>query len=395
LTVVHLHLNNHIRFQIRLAKAQATRMKQKPRRISPLIFLSSILAVAMACSRPPNDAQLTRQIESRFNDDSGLHAKPIAVQTVRGVVILSGTVENETERAAAVRYASATLGVQHVVNNLQIAPAAPPTTVGQNAPAPETSATVAAPVNPRASTHRRHTDADSPETADDSLPSPLADNVMPDENPQPALESADATAPPATPPPPPLLQPAKKATVPSGTSITIRLLDSLDSEQAQPGQTFRASLDAALPTDGDPIPTGYDVKGHVVDAKSAGKFSGQALLVLQLDSIAVGSQSYGIDADPYRRLGTNRTTNTAEKVGAGALLGAVIGGIAGGGKGAGVGAATGGGIGGGVQAASKSQPIQLPAETVLHFTLKSPLTATLSDKGPDSDRQKLESPPPQ
>lgn len=370
-------------------------MRHKARRVSSLILLACILAAGWACAKPPNDSQLTSQIQSRFNEDSGLHAKPIAVQTVRGVVILTGTVENETERAAAARYASAAPGIKTVVNNLQIVPPAPVTnTQPESTPAPEKSGATAALATPRASPRRRRADSDPSETANDSLPSPLADNVIPDENPSPVPEAPDAPAPSATPPQPPAPPPAKKVTVPSGTSITIRLLDSLDSEKAQPGQTFRASLDAALPTDGDSIPTGYDVKGHVVDAKSAGKFSGQALLVLQLDSIALGSQSYNVDTDPYRRLGANRTTNTAEKVGAGALLGAIIGGIAGGGKGAGVGAAAGGGIGGGVQAASKSQPVQLPAETVLHFTLKSPLTVTLNDKAPDADRQRLEPPTP-
>ena len=175
--------------------------------------------------------------------------------------------------------------------------------------------------------------------------------------------------------------------------MAIRLLDPIDSEKAQPGQTFRATLDSPLPTDGDAaVPSGYDVKGHIVDVKSAGKFAGQSLLVLQLDSISVGGKLYGIEADPYRREGKNRTTNTAKKVGAGAVIGAIIGGIAGGGKGAGIGAAAGGGVGGGVQAAGKGQQIILPSETVLSFTLRSPLTVTLSDKGPDSGRRKLDTP---
>lgn len=175
--------------------------------------------------------------------------------------------------------------------------------------------------------------------------------------------------------------------------MAIRLLDPIDSEKAQPGQTFRATLDAPLPSDGDvAVPSGYDVTGHLVDVKSAGKFAGQSLLVLQLDSISVGGKLYGIEADPYRRQGKNRSTNTAEKVGAGAVIGAIIGGIAGGGKGAGIGAAAGGGVGGGVQAAGKGQQIILPSETVLSFTLRSPLTVTLTDRGPDSGRRKLDAP---
>jgi hypothetical protein len=175
--------------------------------------------------------------------------------------------------------------------------------------------------------------------------------------------------------------------------MAIRLLDPIDSEKAQPGQTFRATLDAPLPSDGDvAVPSGYDVKGHIVDVKSAGKFAGQSLLVVQLDSISVGGKLYGIEADPYRRQGKNRSTNTAEKVGAGAVIGAIIGGIAGGGKGAGIGAAAGGGVGGGVQAAGKGQQIILPSETVLSFTLRSPLTVTLTDQGPDSGRRRLDAP---
>jgi hypothetical protein len=181
-------------------------------------------------------------------------------------------------------------------------------------------------------------------------------------------------------------------TVPSGTSIAIRLIDPIDSEKAQLGETFRATLDAPLPSDGDAVPSGYEVKGHIEDVKSAGKFKGQSLLVLQLDSISVSGKPYGIEAEPYRRQGSNRTTNTAEKVGAGAVIGAIIGGIAGGGKGAGIGAAAGGGVGGGVQAAGKGQQIQLPSETVLSFTLRLPLTVTLADKGPDSGRPKLDTP---
>ena len=153
-------------------------------------------------------------------------------------------------------------------------------------------------------------------------------NSRADENPAPAPAAQAAPASQPTPPPPP-----RKVTVPSGTSMAIRLLDPIDSEKAQPGETFRATLDAPLPSDGDvAVPSGYDVKGHIVDVKSAGKFAGQSLLVLQLDSISVGGKLYGIEADPYRRQGKNRTTNTAEKVGAGAVIGAIIGGIAGGGK---------------------------------------------------------------
>ncbi len=177
--------------------------------------------------------------------------------------------------------------------------------------------------------------------------------------------------------------------------MAIRLVDPIDSETAQPGQSFKATLDSPLSVDGDVVlPSGYDVTGHIVDVKSAGKFAGKSELILQLDRIAVGGKSYTIQTDQYQRQGNSRGKNTAEKVGAGAAIGAIIGGIAGGGKGAAIGAAAGGGLGGGVQAATKGQQIKLPSETVINFSLQSSLTVMPVSEGPGSGRHKLDTPPP-
>jgi hypothetical protein len=137
------------------------------------------------------------------------------------------------------------------------------------------------------------------------------------------------------------------------------------------------------------IPAGYDVEGHVVDVKSAGKFAGKSVLVLELDRMSVGGKSYNIQTDQYKREGSSRGVNTAEKVGAGAGIGAIIGAIAGGGKGAAIGAAAGGGLGGGIQAATKGQQIKLPSETVLNFTLQAPVTV-IPAKSPNEGRQKMD-----
>src|ERR1700675_419559 len=367
-------------------------MRFKAGKSFSVILLLGILASGLACTKARDDSQLTSQIQSKLNQDSGLHDKQITVQTAGGVVTLSGTVENETQREAASRYASATPGVKEVVNNLETAAASATRASDQmaQAPPPAPARPSAKPLSPKprpsARRHRHRAEADSTEMAAAAPPPAETHNRAADENPAPAPAAQAAPAP--QPPPPP-----RKVTVPSGTSMAIRLLDPIDSEKAQPGQTFRATLDAPLPSDGDvAVPSGYDVKGHVVDVKSAGKFAGQSLLVLELDSISVGGRLYGVEADPYRRQGSNRTTNTAKKVGAGAVIGAIIGGIAGGGKGAGIGAAAGGGVGGGVQAAGKGQQIILPSETVLSFTLRSPLTVTLTDQGPDSGRRRLDAP---
>jgi hypothetical protein len=346
-----------------------------------VVLLVGILAVGVACTKAPDDSQMTAQIQSKLSQDSGLQGKAITVQTSSGVVTLSGTVDNDAQRTAAARYASEIPGVKQVVNNLQTMSAA-----GPAAPAPEETTAAPEPARPAAklkpSARHRRTQASAPVAEETDAPATAGGGAMAVEQSAPA---------PAAPSPPPVPPAPKRVTIPSGTAMAIRLVDAIDSETAQPGQTFRATLDSPLSSEGDTaIPSGYDVQGHVVDVKSAGKFAGKSELVLQLDRISVGGKSYSIQTDQYRREGSSRGKNTAEKVGAGAAIGAIIGGIAGGGKGAGIGAAAGGGLGGGVQAATKGQQIKLPSETVLNFTLQSPLTVTQVDEGPNSGRRKME-----
>ena len=339
-----------------------------------VVLLIAVLAVCVACTKAAGDSELTGEVQSRLNGDSGLQGKSITVQTSGGVVTLSGTVDNDAQRTAASRYASTVPGVKEVVNNVQVAPT----------PVDQMSQTAAEPAKPAAkpqpSTPRRRPASGSTVMAA-AAPAP----AMQDQHPAPAQPAAPAA--PSAPPAP------KKVSIPSGTTMAIRLVDEIDSETAQPGQSFRATLDSPLAVEGDVVvPAGYDVQGHIVDVKSAGKFAGRSELVLQLDRLQVGGKSYSIQTDQYRREGSSRGKNTAAKVGTGAAIGAIIGGIAGGGKGAAIGAAAGGGIGGGVQAATKGQQIKLPTETVLNFTLQSPLTVTPVSEGPNAGRQKLETP---
>jgi BON domain len=350
--------------------------------------LSVILFVAMmganiACNKAPNDSQISSQLQDKLNTDSGLQGKQLSVQSSDGVVTLSGIVENDAQRDAASRYASGIPGVRQVVNNLQVGP--PPAPVAQEAPpapAPQDTpkpAPAAKPVKKRAVVRDTAMAAGGAAAGGTAMAMAHQESMAP----------SPAPAAPAPPPPPP---PPQKVTIPAGTTLAVRLVDALDSEKNQAGETFHATLNSPLAVEGDvAIPAGYDVEGHVVDVKSAGKFAGQSLLVLQLDRISVNGKSYAVQTDQYKRQGSSRGKNTAEKVGAGAAIGAIIGGLAGGGKGAGIGAAAGGGLGGGVQAATKGQQIKLPSETVLNFTLQNPLTV-IPAQGPDAHRRRMDNP---
>jgi outer membrane biosynthesis protein TonB len=337
--------------------------------LTTVVLLFS-LAIALGCSKAPNDAQISSDIQNKINSDSGLQGKQLAVQSDKGSVTLSGVVDNDAQRDAAARYASSEPGVKQVVNNLQVAPPAPAQTAEATPPPPAEEPKPA---------HKKKS-----RKQEDEQPQQVADQTPP-----PAAAPTPAPAP-ATPPPPPPPPPPQKVTVPSGTALAIRLVDPIDSEKNQVGDTFHATLNSPITVNGDTvIPSGSDIQGHLVDVKSAGKFAGQSQVILQLDSITSGGQTYNIQTDQYKKQGSSRGKNTAEKVGAGAGIGALIGALAGGGKGAAIGAAAGGGLGAGAQTISKSQQIKLPSETVLNFTLQQPVTVVATSQGPDSGRQKL------
>jgi len=347
------------------------------------LYLSMVLILTLlgaACSKAPNDGAIQTAVQGKFGQDSGLSGKQLGVQSSAGVVTLSGTVDNEAQRDAAARQAASVPGVKEVVNNLQITP--PPDQTAEVAPAPEPAPeTKPAPAIPAAKPKPRHRERPVDSSAS-SQNSSSDSSQMAQTTPAPTPVQAA----PATPPPPP---PPVKLTVPSGTVLAVRLVDTIDSEKNQPGQTFHATLDSPLAVDGETaIPKGADVEGHMVDVKSAGKFAGQSVVILQLDRISAGGKYYNLQTDQYKREGSSRGKNTAEKVGAGAGIGAIIGAIAGGGKGAAIGAAAGGGLGGGVQAATKGQQIKLPSETVLNFTLTNPVTVTQA-ADPNLGRQKM------
>ncbi len=347
------------------------------------IALFAALTLGVACTKVPNDAQLTSNIQNRLVGDSGLQGKQLGVKAEAGTVTLTGTVDNDAQREAAGRYAASEPGVKQVINNLQVA-APPPAEAAQTAPPPPVEeakpSPAPAPVSrPRHRPRERERDQQSSSASNnnDTSSAPVAAMTPP-----PAAPSV-----PATPPPPP---PPQKVTIPSGTTLAVRLVDAIDSEASQTGQTFHATLDSPLAVEGETaIPAGYDVEGHIVNVQSAGKFAGQSLVVLQLDRISAAGKYYNIQTDQYSRKGSSRGKNTAEKVGAGAGIGAIIGAIAGGGKGAAIGAAAGGGLGGGVQAATKGQQIKLPSETVLNFTLQAPVTVIATNKGPREGRHRL------
>jgi hypothetical protein len=122
------------------------------------------------------------------------------------------------------------------------------------------------------------------------------------------------------------------------------------------------------------LPIGTKVRGTIVTAQSAGKFKGNALLQLTLDSVSVNGTRYSIQTSEFEDAGKGRGKRTAIGAGGGAAFGAIIGAVAGGGKGAAIGALAGGGAGTAAAGFTGKKDIVLPAETRLHFKLVQPVS---------------------
>jgi hypothetical protein len=312
-----------------------------------LVALMVVLGLAAGCSKTRSDQAITTDIQAKMFSDPQLKTANISVDTKKGEVTLSGEVPSDAARYAAFKLASDTPGVAKVNDHLTVkmaeAPAPPPQPEPAPAPAPARKLT------------KRSTKASAHEAA------PLA----------PAAAPETTAAAPAAPPPPP--QP-KQVEIPAGTTVSVRMIDSVDSEINHSGEVFHASLDAPIVVDNDVVvPAGTDMYVKLVDARSAGRMTGRSELRLELIRMQFQGKSYVLSSSDYQLAGTSRGKRTAAMTGGGAVVGAAIGAIAGGGKGAAIGAGVGAATGAGATAATKGKQVKIPSETKLDFRLEQPV----------------------
>ncbi len=322
------------------------------------IFLLLVLGLSVGCNRARSDAQIASDVQQKILADGNVANKQVTVSSNNGVVTLTGTAGSEVERAAAANDAAMVDGVKTVVNNLTLQAQAPPPPLPVDQGQPEEAA---APARKPSARHAGSRHDYQPQQAY-SAPAQPAPAVAP-------APVADRT--PAPPPPP------KPVTIDSGTALSIRMIDPIDSDRNQIGDRFHATLDTPISVnDQIVLPAGADIEGRVAELRTAGHFAGQSQIALELTTVGINGRRYNLQTDQYSQQGSSRGKNTAAKVGGGAAVGAILGGILGGGKGAAIGATVGAGAGTGVQAATKGQQIHIKPEQLLTFRLQSPLTVT-------------------
>ncbi len=167
-------------------------------------------------------------------------------------------------------------------------------------------------------------------------------------------------------------------TLRAGTVLSIRLGETLSTDQNYTGDTFRGTLLSPVIQDGFIIADrGSKVLGRVVNSQSAGHLANVAAITLAVTEInTTDGQRVRVETSVFNRLGGSNVGQDAAKIAGGAALGAIIGGIAGGGKGAAIGAGAGGAAGTGAVLLTHGKTAVVENETALTFRLASPVTIT-------------------
>jgi hypothetical protein len=138
------------------------------------------------------------------------------------------------------------------------------------------------------------------------------------------------------------------------------------------GDVFAAVLEEPIVVNNWTVAAaGAKVDGRIVEADKGGRVAGKANLSIELTGLTLGDgRKIEIVTSPVGYEAALNKGKEVAKVGVAAGAGAAIGAIAGGGKGAAIGAV----IGGGAGAALRGEAAEIPAETVVAFELRSPIT---------------------
>jgi hypothetical protein len=178
--------------------------------------------------------------------------------------------------------------------------------------------------------------------------------------------------------PPMVAQPAHAADTPSpvfrvpeGTTLRVRLDQTLDTKWTRPGDTFTATLiRPVVANQRVVIPRGTRFAGRVAVSEPSGRLMGRAEIRVRLVSFRLNGRTYRIASTSTARFSRAHKRRNIAIIGGGSGVGGIIGGIAGGGAGAVIGAAAGAAAGTAGAAATGRLNVVLPAESQMVFRLE-------------------------
>jgi hypothetical protein len=304
----------------------------------------------------------------------------ITAATIQSQVTLSGTVSSDASKHLAESIASHVNGVTKVNNRLE---------VGNPQDAQD--------AQPPAQDPDAQTMADNSSQPGIAPQQPAQGQPYPDQGQQQAQQpyppqgqqqyppQGQAQAPYPNYPPPPPNRPYRPApsyqyatapvTLPAGTLLQVRTAEPVDTKRATAGSPLQFTVIRDVTLGGVlAIPRGATVHGVVTESKKPGDLGGSAELGLALTSLDLGGQNYPLNSDLFKVKGPNKAGRTVGDAFGGALLGAIIGGAVGRGGGAAIGAGAGALAGTAASAATPGPNVWIPAEALVTFHLKDPIT---------------------
>lgn len=166
---------------------------------------------------------------------------------------------------------------------------------------------------------------------------------------------------------------AMAATIPTGTTVQVRITEHLTSQKSKPGEIFHGTLTAPISVKGRTVyPKGTNVTGQVIAVHPSGRLSDPGVLELALTSVGTGKNATPLNSESFVIKGESHTKNNITKIGGGTAAGAILGGIFGGGKGAAIGAGIGAAGGTAAAAATGRKDAEVESEAVLNFRSAAP-----------------------
>lgn len=173
-------------------------------------------------------------------------------------------------------------------------------------------------------------------TAPDSVPNTIAPATAPGSAAEPNPIGAEGQQPSNVITTPEARKP-KLITLQPGTSVAIRLDESVSTDRNRRGDTFRATLDSPLIVNGFVLAErGARVLGQIERVRKARLLRGKSDLRLRLTEIMMrDGQRVRIETNPWEEKGARSSIAVRPKRAAGAALGAVVGALTGAARGAG------------------------------------------------------------
>jgi hypothetical protein len=175
-------------------------------------------------------------------------------------------------------------------------------------------------------------------------------------------------------PPPPV-----NVSIPAGTPLTIRIDQNIGVKHSRAGDTFTGEIvDPVVASDNSVlVPKGALVGGIVDVSHRRGHFKGRSLLELRLTSLTLNGLQYQLTTRDLAESKRGKGRRSSALIGGGAGLGMLVGGVASGGVGLLVGGLVGGGGGTALAGLTGNRDLDIPAESIVHFTLEDDLVVQL------------------